>query len=122
MENVDIGSVLNILNNEEEIIIKPFQSASGNDVGAIECGRIVSRLNKTLFDYQIGDKTNTSVFSSVFTQRIILTIPGTKQAVLEFYQNCLPHFCQICCKQEVQCISSVSNESFAIGSVRQGYV
>lgn len=30
--------------------------ASGSDVGAIECGRIVSRLNKTLFDYQIGNR------------------------------------------------------------------
>jgi hypothetical protein len=28
--------------------------ASGNENGAIECGKIVSRVNKALFDYQIG--------------------------------------------------------------------
>ncbi len=76
--------------------------ASGNENGAIECGKIVSRVNKALFDYQIGriikkvwfssnislvflgDKSNTSVITSVFTHRIILTIPGTKQVDLNF--------------------------------------
>nr|ACF16066.1 hypothetical protein [Adineta vaga] len=118
----DITNILRILSNEEELIIKPFQSTSVNDIGAVECGKIVSRINKPLFDYQIGDKTNTSVFNSVFTQRIILTNPGTKQIVFEFYQNRLPQFCQICCKQEVQCRSIISNESVVVGSVRQGYV
>jgi hypothetical protein len=28
--------------------------ASANDIGAVECGKIVSRINKVLFDYQIG--------------------------------------------------------------------
>lgn len=72
-EVVDIGRILATLLNEEELIIKPFQpgknsiinlktlifiifKGSANEIGAIECGKIVSRLNKILFDYQIGIK------------------------------------------------------------------
>ena len=70
-ENVsDPTKFLTRLASEEELIIKPFQSGKrridlssrvdscllGNEIGATECGKIVSRLNKTLFDYQIGKK------------------------------------------------------------------
>lgn len=65
----DIPAFLAILNNEEELIIKPLQlgkrsgrlecfvdcfQGSASETGAIECGKVVSRLNKSLFDYQIG--------------------------------------------------------------------
>ncbi|CAF0930277.1 unnamed protein product [Adineta steineri] len=118
----DMAKILAVLSNEEELIIKPFQSTTANEIGAVECGKIVSRVNKALFDYQIGDKANTSTLNSIFTHRIILAIPGTKQIVLEFYHNRLPLFCQTCCKQDVQCKTTVSDESLVVGSVRQGYV
>ncbi len=67
---MNVAKNLAILSNEEELIIKPFQpgkmisqfklflycfiKGSANDAGAIECGKIVSRMNKVLFDYQIG--------------------------------------------------------------------
>ncbi|CAF0919431.1 unnamed protein product [Rotaria sordida] len=78
-EVLNVPKILDVLSNEEEFIFKPFQHTIANDIGAIECGKIVSRINKVLFDYQIGDKTNPSLIDSIFTQRIILTIPGTKQ-------------------------------------------
>jgi hypothetical protein len=69
-EVIDMAKILAILGNEEELIIKPFQpgknifykiiffffdiQGAANEIGAIECGKIVSRLNKALFDYQIG--------------------------------------------------------------------
>lgn len=65
----DPTKFLTRLANEEELIIKPFQSGKrrfssprnrscrlGNEIGASECGKIVSRMNKTLFDYQIGKR------------------------------------------------------------------
>ena len=70
-ETINMANILAVLSNEEELIIKPLQPGkivvaygivrlmafcpgAGADVGAIECGKIVSRLNKPLFDYQIG--------------------------------------------------------------------
>ena len=74
-EVIDMAKTLTVLSNEEELIIKPFQpgmikSANkivrtlcfflmkgyANEIGAIECGKIVSRINKVLFDYQIGKR------------------------------------------------------------------
>ena len=116
-EVYDIPAFLAILNNEEELIIKPLQLGKGADrfeyfvhcfqgsaseTGAIECGKVVSRLNKSLFDYQIGkmidfqtlflirlpisagDKTNASIFNAIFSQRILLTQPGTKRVTSRF--------------------------------------
>ena len=67
---IDMTKLLSILKNEEELIIKPFQSGKiikllfnilcfiiqgfVHEIGAVECGKIVSRVNKALFDYQIG--------------------------------------------------------------------
>ncbi|CAF0804323.1 unnamed protein product [Rotaria sp. Silwood1] len=78
-EVLNVEKILTVLSNEDEFIFKPFQPGSANEIGAIECGKIVSRVNKVLFDYQIGDKTNPSILNSVFSQRIILTMPETKQ-------------------------------------------
>ncbi|CAF0995365.1 unnamed protein product [Rotaria sordida] len=117
-EVLNVPKILDVLSNEEEFIFKPFQHTIANDIGAIECGKIVSRINKVLFDYQIGDKTNPSLIDSIFTQRIILTIPGTKQ----LYENRLPLLCQMCSRQEVQCLPTIASESQSIGSIRRGYV
>ena len=70
----------------------------------------------------LGDKTNSSVFYSLISQRIVLTKPGTKQVVLEFYENRLPSLCQLCCQQNVRCVATISGETQTIGSIRQGYV
>ncbi len=76
MANNDVAILLSILQNEEELIMKPFQSRKiiqeyldlfeivvffiieglAHEFVGVECGRIVSRLNKPLFDYQIGMK------------------------------------------------------------------
>lgn len=74
-----------------------------NEIGATECGKIVSRLNKVLFDYQIGkinqdnsytfkrnclflgDKANLSIISSIFSRRIIITVPETKQVKFDHF-------------------------------------
>ncbi|CAF2362410.1 unnamed protein product [Rotaria sp. Silwood2] len=118
----NVAKILALLSNEEEFILKPFQNGFANEIGAIECGKIVSRVNKVLFNYQIGDKTNPSVLNSILSQRIILMMPETKQVVLELYQNRLPLPCQMCTKQEVRCLPTISSESQSIGSIRRGYV
>ncbi|CAF3053642.1 unnamed protein product [Rotaria socialis] len=119
---VNVDTVLAVLSNEEEFIFKPFQSGPTNDIGAIECGKVVSRMNKPIFDYQIGDKANASVFNPVFYYRITLTIPETKQVVMEFYENRLPLLCQMCSKQEVRYSTTIEGESQSMGTIRKGYV
>jgi hypothetical protein len=87
-ELCEIPPVLAILNNEEELIIKPLQlgkrfdrvecivdcfQCSANETGAIECGKVVSRLNKSLFDYQIGEMIDfqcSSLLNRLFLQVI----------------------------------------------------
>ena len=75
-EGASLARLLTVLTHEEELIIKPFHSGrmmtaggmksiflvsidSAHSVRAIESGKIVSRLNKPLFDYQIGKYSST---------------------------------------------------------------
>ncbi|CAF3932868.1 unnamed protein product [Rotaria magnacalcarata] len=100
IHKIDTVQLLSILNNEEELIVKPRNFAHGYDTGGVECGRIVSRVNKTLFDYRIGDKAVLSRLPSIFNRRIVLLNPITKEAVIEFYHKRLPLLFKACYKQD----------------------
>ncbi|UJR23245.1 hypothetical protein I4U23_026265 [Adineta vaga] len=111
--------LLSILENEGEILVKPFHADREKNVTTVEHGKILSRMNRVLFHYQIGDETNTSMLDSFRNQKITLFDAETKQKVLELYYNRFPLFCKIFPKQYIRCLSTVSNGSQSIGSIQQ---
>nr|ACD88951.1 hypothetical protein [Adineta vaga] len=96
--------LLSILENEGEILVKPFHA-----------GKIISNRTEC-------DETNTSMLDSFRNQKITLFDAETKQVntlLLELYYNRFPLFCKIFPKQYIRCLSTVSNGSQSIGSIQQ---
>ncbi|CAF3242769.1 unnamed protein product [Rotaria socialis] len=122
IHKIDTAQLLSILNNEEELIIKPRNFADDYDIGGVECGRVVSRVNKTLFDYRIGDKAVSSRLPSIFNRRIVLLNPITKEVVIEFYHKRLPLLFKACYKQEIRCLTGEINGTQSIGSIQKRLV
>ncbi|CAF1363885.1 unnamed protein product [Adineta steineri] len=121
IKNTDTTNLLSILQREEEMIIKPFHPDTMEKNGAVECGKIVSRTNKILFNYQIGDKKHTSILSSILNHKIILFHPKTNQKIIELYCNRVPFLSKISSKQNVRCITSLFNSFQSIGYLQQKF-
>ncbi|CAF1102111.1 unnamed protein product [Rotaria sp. Silwood1] len=117
--DIDTAKLLSILSNEDELIVKPFQSGNGHGMEVGECGKVVSRVNRTLFYYQIGDNGNTSKINLKFSQKIMLLNPETKEVILEFYQNHLPVLSKLHFKPDVRCLGTQSNNAASIGSIKK---
>ncbi|CAF1632239.1 unnamed protein product [Adineta ricciae] len=115
----NVSNVLSVLEKQEEILVKSFHEGSENTTTTVERGKIFSRMNRILFDYQIGAETNTSMLESVLNQRVVLFNPETKQKVLELSYNRFPFLCKVFPKQFVRCVSASSTESQSIGSIQQ---
>ncbi|CAF1159481.1 unnamed protein product [Rotaria sordida] len=117
--NIDTTKLLSVLNNEEELIIKPFQFRTDHETDAAESGKIVSRVNRTLFNYQIVDQWNSSRINLIFSKRITLLNPITKEVILECYQNRLRLLSKVRFKLDIRCLGTQFNEAQSIGSIRK---